>query len=136
MSSKKKQQRPKYISRFVYWTPRILSIVFLLFLALFSLDIFDSCAGFSECALGLFMHNLPVLVLIIFLVIAWKHEIAGAIGFFLFVIFYIGFILRNILVGEGGWFMLMWVVQIAGPALFVGILFLMCWLKKRKHKKK
>jgi len=27
-------------------------------------------------------------------------------------------------------------VQIAGPALFVGILFLMCWLKKRKHKGK
>ena len=130
---KKKQQRPKYISPFVYWTPRIFSIIFILFLALFSLDVFDICHGFSECALGLFMHNIPAVILAIALIIAWKHEIVGAITFFLGGMVYTGIILHNALTGTGGWIMLAWIIQIAGPAFFIGILFLAGWLKKREH---
>jgi hypothetical protein len=32
----------KQTGKFVYWAPRVLSILFILFLALFSLDVFDT----------------------------------------------------------------------------------------------
>lgn len=63
------------INKFIYWTPRILSIIFILFLAIFSLDIFDMKLGFWETILGLFMHNIPVFILLAVLLIFWKHEI-------------------------------------------------------------
>ena len=47
---------------------------FALFLAIFSLDIFDGTSGFWAILLGLFMHNLPSLVLLIILIISWKYE--------------------------------------------------------------
>lgn len=70
------------ISKFIYWTPRILSILFLLFLAMFSLDEFGNGYTFLQLILGLFMHNIPVFLLLITLLIAWRQEWVG--GLFLF----------------------------------------------------
>ena len=123
----------KRINRFIYWTPRILSILFLLFLAMFSLDVFDENLGFWGTVLGLFMHNLPVLVLLIALIISWKYEIVGGIVFILGGLFYTVIVLRSVLVNTPHpLFMLFWPVLIAGPAFLIGVLFLVNWhLKKR-----
>ena len=43
------------INKFIFWTPRILAILFILFLALFSLDVFDGNYGFWGTILGLFI---------------------------------------------------------------------------------
>ena len=51
----------KKINKFIYWTPRILAILFILFLAMFSLDIFEGNYGFLGTIAGLFMHNIPAL---------------------------------------------------------------------------
>jgi hypothetical protein len=67
--------------KFIFWAPRILAILFILFLAMFSLDIFDGHYGFWGTILGLFMHNLPSLFLTAILIISWKYELAGAIMF-------------------------------------------------------
>ncbi|MFA6131184.1 MAG: hypothetical protein WC730_02910 [Patescibacteria group bacterium] len=72
------------MNKFLFWAPRILIILFALFLGLFSLDIFDIASTPSEIAVGLFMHNLPSLVLLIILAISWKHDLVGAIIFLLF----------------------------------------------------
>jgi len=37
------------------------------------------------------MHNIPVFIMIIVLVIAWKHEIVGAIAFLLAGLIYVVF---------------------------------------------
>ena len=55
----------KNISKSLYWTPRILSIVFIFFLALMSLDIFEGNYGFWGTIVGLFMHNIPAMILLI-----------------------------------------------------------------------
>jgi hypothetical protein len=123
----------KKINRFVYWTPRILSIIFILFLMLFSLDIFDMKLGFWGTIFGLFMHNLPALFLLIILIIAWKHEIVGGISFILAGLLYVGLIIANALKNKFEWYMLAWAVQISGIAFFIGVLFLIGWLKKRKR---
>lgn len=122
----------KKVGRFVYWTPRILSILFIAFLALFSLDVFDGNYGFWGTLLALFMHNIPVFVLIILLVISWKYEIVGGISFILAGLLYLALLfLRN----HFEWYMLSWGMIIAGPAFFIGILFLIGWSRKKKGKK-
>ncbi len=123
----------KKINRFVYWTPRILSIIFILFLAMFSLDVFDMKLGFWETALGLFMHNIPVFVLSIILLISWKHEIVGGITFILAGTLYIVIMLMNILRNSFEWYMLSYSLIIAGPAFLIGILFITNWFRKKNH---
>ena len=123
----------KTIGKFTYWSPRILSILFILFLSLFSLDIFDLRLGFWGTILGLFMHNIPSLVLTAILIISWKHEIVGGIVFILAGMLYIAQLLTTILTNTPHqWFMLSWSLTISGPAFLVGILFLVNWRKKRK----
>lgn len=117
------------ISKALFWTPRIMAIIFLLFLAMFSLDIFGNNYTFWETVGGLVMHNLPSLILLIILVISWKYELVGAIAFILAGFLYIGLLAMN---SEFGWYMLPWSVIIAGPAFLVGILFLLNWLRKKK----
>lgn len=120
------------INKFVYWTPRVLSIIFIAFMALMSLDVFGNGLGFWPTALAFFMHNIPVLVLVAVLVVAWKREIVGGIAFILAGALYIAFILRTVVMTGFQWYYLSWAAQIAGIALFIGILFLIGWRKKRK----
>ena len=123
----------KKVSKFVYWTPRLLSIVFILFLMLFSLDIFDLQLGFWGTILGLFMHNIPAFILLVIVIISWKHEIVGGVVFILAGILYIARLLMTILMNPPPqWYMLSWSIQIAGPAFLIGILFLIGWFKKRE----
>ena len=123
------------INRFVYWTPRILSIIFILFLAMFSLDVFEMKLGFWETILGLFMHNIPAFILLIVLLISWKHEIVGGIGFILAGTLYIVIMLMNALRNSFEWYMLFNSLIIAGPALLIGILFIVNWRRKKNNYK-
>lgn len=117
----------------IFWTPRILSIIFILFLALFSLDVFELCRGFLQCAGGLFMHNIPVFVLIVVLCISWKYEIVGGVAFILAGLIYT--ILNIITISMDGfqWYYLSWIIQISGIAFFIGILFLINWKRKKRR---
>jgi len=108
----------------MYWTPRIFSVFFILFLALFSLD--------AGSFIGFLIHNIPVIVLSIVLAISWKYEIVGGIVFILAGLLYIFMLAMN---PKFEWYMLSWSVTIAGPAFFIGVLFLIGWRKKRYHKK-
>jgi len=90
----------KGISKFVYWTPRVLAIIFVLFLALFSLDVFDSASSFSEILIGLFMHNIPAMILLVVLIISWKHELVGAIVFILAGLLYCGISITRVIMSS------------------------------------
>ena len=125
----------KKINRFIYWTPRILSIIFILFLAMFSLDVFDMKLGFWGTVLGLFMHNIPVFVLLIVLLISWKHEIVGGIAFTLAGTLYIVIVLMNMLRNSFEWYMVSWILIVAGPAFLIGVLFIINWRKKQNNQK-
>ncbi|MEI6731713.1 MAG: hypothetical protein WCK90_03455 [archaeon] len=119
------------VGRFVYWTPRILGIVFVLFLALFSLDVFGNGYTFWETVLGLLMHNIPSIALLIILIVAWKYEWVGAVAFILAGVAYIVMLAMNPIFE---WYMISWSVIIAGPAFFIGILFYLNWVRKRNLK--
>jgi hypothetical protein len=127
----------KKIDRLIYWTPRILSILFLLFLALFSLDVLDMNQGFWGTVAGLFIHNIPTFILLIALLVSWKHEIVGGVVFTLAGILYIAMLLRTILMNPPHqWYMLCWSLPIAGPAFLIGILFIVGWFRKKEELKR
>lgn len=119
-------------NKFIYWIPRILSIVFIAFLALFSLDVITPDLSFWQIVLGLLIHNIPVFILIIILIIAWHCEIVGGITFILAGILYLIFVLKTILVNGFQWYYLAWAIQISGIAFFIGIMFYIGWIKKKK----
>lgn len=97
-----------------------------------SLDVFSSELSFWQTVLALFMHNIPTLILLVVLLISWKYEIVGGIGFILAGIVYMAFILITVIKTGFEWYYLSWVVQIGGIAFFIGILFLVGWSRKKK----
>lgn len=114
-------------SKIIYFLPRILSIIFILFLSIFSFDVFGENIGFFQAILAFFIHSLPSIFLILITIIAWKFDLVGAITFFSAGILYI------LLVGfNRPW---SWYAFISGPAFFVGILFFLSWLQRRKKSK-
>ena len=118
------------VNKFVYWAPRVASIIFILFLAMFSLDVFEGDSGFWRTILAFFIHNIPVIIFLAVLIISWKREIIGGIAFILAGILYIGFILVDMIKSGFEWFYLVWALQISGIAFFIGILFIVNWIKK------
>jgi hypothetical protein len=126
------------MNKIVYWVPRILAILFILFLAMFSLDVFEEGRTWQQIAIGLFMHNIPVLVLAAVLVISWKREIVGGVAFIMAGLLYVALIVALILANgftKGiKWYMLTYPFIIAGPAFLVGGLFLVGWRQRKSGK--
>jgi len=118
-------------NKLLFWTPRILGIIFVLFLMMFSLDVFQPGLTTWQIVIGLFMHNIPALFLLIILIISWKHEMVGGIVFILVGLLYVLMLVMN---SKLEWYMLSWSVTIAGPAFLTGILFIISWHKKHNHR--
>jgi hypothetical protein len=69
------------LSKVLYWIPRILGILAILFMVMFSFDCFDGNMKPGEQFLCFIMHNIPVLIIFLVLIIAWRWEVAGGILF-------------------------------------------------------
>jgi hypothetical protein len=108
----------------LFWTPRILTILFALFLSIFALDVFGEGAGLWRTLLALFMHLIPTFLIIIFLVLAWRWEWIGAVVYIIF-----GFLYIFMAFGR---FPLSVYFTISGPLFLVGILFLLNWIFRDK----
>jgi hypothetical protein len=107
----------------LFWTPRVLGMLYALFISIFALDVFEGNHGFWETALALMMHLIPTGLLLIVLVIAWRWEWAGALLY----------------IGLGLWYSLtfarhhpQWILTIAGPIFLIGALFLAGWFCRAK----
>jgi hypothetical protein len=64
-----------------HWLPRVICIVAILFISLFAADAYDPKLAFFQQVLAFIMHLIPSFILVIFLVVAWKWELAGGILF-------------------------------------------------------
>ena len=101
----------------LYWTPRALCILFIAFVSLFALDVFQENLGFWRTLLALAIHLIPTFVLIALLVLAWRWELIGAMAFLLCAIFF-AYIVRSAWWGKA---------IFAAPCLTVALLFLLDW---------
>lgn len=116
----------------IFWTPRIVAILFTIFLALFSLDVFGEGLTFWQVVGAFLMHNIPVFILAAIIWISWKkHGWLAGIAFILAGLLYIGLTLRTAVINGFEWYYLAWIAQIAVPAFFIGILFFIDWRRKK-----
>ena len=111
-------------SKVLFWTPRIICMIFIPFLMLFSLDVFEGDHTAKEIAIGLFMHNIPAFALILFLWAAWKREWIGAVVFAALGAFYI--------LWAWGKFDIWVYIFISGPLFVMSLLFLLGWLHRKE----
>lgn len=124
----KKMKKPQ-VSKWLFWTPRILSIIFILFLTLFSFDVIDLGYGFWMTVGAFLIHSTPSIILLITLLIAWKYEWVGAAMFLLAGVAYIILVCTR---SSFQWYMISWSLIIAGPAFATGILFWLNWHAKKR----
>ncbi|MBX7141530.1 MAG: hypothetical protein K1X63_10675 [Chitinophagales bacterium] len=65
------------VANALHWIARILCITAILFIGMFSLDVFEPGLPLRQQLLGFFMHNIPALILVGLLIVAWKRELIG-----------------------------------------------------------
>ena len=124
-----------------YWLPRVLAALFIAFISMFALDVFQEGGSPAHIATALLVHLLPSIVLLIALVLAWRWEWIGALVFgvagALMLYFTWGRLLLPLLSGHlppvlhsslaaRGFNSLI----LAGPTLLVALLFLVGWFKR------
>jgi len=109
------------------WIPRVLALVFIVFLLLFGLDVFSENAPFMKKLGGFFMHSIPSIILLLILFISWKKPLIGGT---LFILFSIAFTLYFRTYGSLSTFLLL-----TFPVLLVGILFIALDLMTKKSGK-
>lgn len=110
--------------RALFWTPRLLSITYIVFLSLFALDVFGEGYGFWRTGLALIIHLIPALVLLVVLILAWRWEWVGAALYAGAGAFYVITVLR-LRISPTAKFS--WILTIAGPAFLLAIMFLVNW---------
>jgi hypothetical protein len=109
----------------------VLAILFIVFLTLFSLDVFEE--GFSLLALGgFFIHSIPSIFLLVALLIAWKREKVGGIIFLVMGVLLMIFLTipRSLFVGRVTIEPVVFILP--SPIFVVGVLFLVSWHYRKK----
>lgn len=99
------------------WVLRVFLLLVILFFAMFSLDVFEGDDPLGRKLLGFLIHNVPSLVMIAILIIAWRWE--NIAGFLLIA----GGIAMVFLFGGPGNLMFGTWIMISLPVI-VGVLFL------------
>jgi len=103
------ERRIVHMKQILHYSPRILSILFCLFIMMFSLDVFDGNSTIPEMLIGFIMHNLPVFGMAIITFFAWNNDLIGGVGFIGVSLFFF-FLVSSNMNNEGG---------IMNPAVFI-----------------
>lgn len=113
-----------FFKRLLFWSPRILSILFAVFISLFALDVFSENYSPWQTIAALLIHLIPTYIIVSVLILSWKWEWIGAVVFTAFAFLY--------LVMTRGKFHWSTYLVISGPLLFLGLLFLLNWIFRTK----
>ena len=106
------------------WTPRVLCILYAVFISLFALDAFSPNRRLAENLLALAMHLIPTAVVLIVLAVAWRWAWVGAV-----VYAGLGILYLVMFRGRFDWAAY---AMIAGPLFLTGALFLISWTYRRE----
>ena len=116
------------IKKLLYWSPRILAILFAVFTSIFALDVFNEQSGLFETLSALLIHLLPTIIIGATLLAGWKWEWIGGILFSVYSIAYI--------YSAWGRFPASVYFVICLPMLAVSILFFINWYFREELKTK
>lgn len=107
------------VKRLLFWTPRILCILFAVFISIFALDVFGGGYSFWETAVALLMHLIPTAIILLVLAVSWRWEWVGGVLFVALAILY-----AVMTWGQEDWLAYL---LISGPLLLIGALFWINW---------
>ena len=103
----------------LYWAPRLLGLVFALFLSVFAADVFEERRGLWQTVGALLVHLLPVFLVLLVLALAWHRDLVGG-GLFVL----LGALYILVATGRMHWSAL---VVVSGPLFVIGLLFIWNW---------
>lgn len=106
------------IKKMIEWSPRFFSVLLMILLFMFSLDVLEMDATWYEILLGLLIHNIPVMILAIVLVVAWHKALIGALVYSSLGIVYILWMLFD--QGISQWLAML---SLGLPSIIIGILY-------------
>ena len=119
--------------KILHWTPRIISILAILFISVFALDSFSPNLTIWQQIGAFLIHLIPSFVLLVILIVAWKWELIGGILFTLIGVVFTPFIyVHNYKMNQSVWMSLFIILVITVPFIITGILFIVSHYKKRK----
>lgn len=107
------------VPRWLYWTPRVLGILFAVFVSLFALDALEGPGGAGRRLAAFAMHLVPTALVVAALLVAWRWEGIGGLLFVGLGVYYVA----------GSWGHARWdaYLAIGGPLVLAGLLFLLSW---------
>ncbi len=111
-------------NKIIFWLPRLLTLLFAIFISLFALDVFSGESTFREAIVGFIIHLIPTFVILLILYLAWRHEWIGSVFFALLGILYI--VMSRLKMD------ILAYIFISGSLFVIALLFLWAWLNKRK----
>ena len=104
------------------WSPRILAMLFALFISLFALDAFSEGHSLFKMMLAFLIHLIPTWIIIITIIISWKREWIAAMVFIILGVAYI--------IIARGKFPFSVYLLISGPLFIIGILYWLNWIER------
>jgi hypothetical protein len=117
-------------NKLLFWLPRIITIIFILFISMFSLDVFGMNQGFWAALFALFMHLLPTIILTLILIFFWKKSIWLGSMWIAFGIWYLAIMIPN-MIRQFEFYYLSWLVMFSGVAFVIAVLFFIDNFKRR-----
>ncbi len=120
-------------TKILFWLPRFLCIIAILFISLFALDAFEPDLTFWQQIGAFLIHLIPSFILIALLLIAWKWEYIGGIIFTILGLGFSPFIFKhNYEMNHSIWMSMGIIAMITLPFVVVGILFIMSYFQNKK----
>ena len=119
--------------KIIYWTPRVICILSILFISLFALDTFDPDLTIWQQIGGFLIHMIPSFMLLAALLIAWKWELTGGIIFIILGLLLSSFLYtHNYRMNQSVWLSLGIVLMMGFPFVLSGILFVLNHKNRKK----
>jgi hypothetical protein len=124
----------KTTEKILFWAPRLICILAILFISLLAADSFGPGRTFWQQVGAFFMHLIPSFVLLALLLVAWKWELIGGI---IFTAIGIGFspviYMKNYNMNHSVWMSIGIILSITIPFVLVGILFIIGYYRKKRQ---
>lgn len=107
---------------YLFWAPRILTILFSIFVSVFALDALSEAEGFTQGLAALAVHLIPTGLVLLLLALAWRWEWLGGMAFAGLAITYVAV----------AWGRFPWTTYalISGPLALISALFFLSWRQR------
>ena len=84
------------LAKIIHWAPRVAAILIIIFVSLFSFDVFEMEATSLELLGGFLIHNIPSIGMLVLLIFAWKRPVVGFVAFLVAAALFSLFFVRDI----------------------------------------